>query len=262
MELFCTYCTNTIRGGCDSKIARVKCGRCSAMGSYKSNSTVMRKKNCATRYILMANGTLKNEQQKQLETNEEMGYIGAFPFRRFPSRLNGWRIFNDRKLCAQRPSTERRAAESNKMYASSDTELINSTLSYRRKYDNLPDITAQGGQPEKEISKESLLPLVHNFLVEKCRFKSFYNIDEIHRSVYQQCKLGGSTQEYYKDTSMCSVPTTESHLSLPRTMNAGGDLEEVSKKRKKKIVIKMPRTDEIYAEDSELTIRPANAVFC
>ena len=230
----------------------------------------MRKKNCAARYITKGNGPINNEKPNKLASSDEMGYIGAFPFRKFPSRLNGWKIFSDKRHpITQRPAAnpftvERRAAETNKMYASIDTESIKSSLSYRRKSDNnLPEINSQAGLPEKEISKESLLPIVDNFLVEKCKFKTFYNIDEIHRNVYQHSKLGSSTQKPCKDVGIGPVPSTESHYSLSRTLNEGGNLEETSKRRKKKIVIKMPRTDDIYSEDSELmTIRPIDVLFC
>lgn len=116
-----------------------------------------------------------------------------------------------------------------------------------------PDMINTIFRPDGQNQKLKYLPVMNNFLIEKCNLKDRYKLAEMPCDACSHCSSQRTTQSARNHYGQRSASSPLLALELTECL---GDLQiqvlhekNPAKRRRKKIVVYMPKTDGIYKDD-------------
>ena len=204
--------------------------------------------------IMSGNKNARKESTNQAAFNEHGTFFKTSISRHVPALLRFPTFHKDREQrCAGKTVIENPLMVTSSICESLESDLAKNNTPIQRRPLKFPDVSAMIGE---HSSKESeYLPRTDDFLTTKFTPKDRYEIEAIRGYTCDLCKLGSLTCVCKKSTETPLESIFESSISLSNSSIPGG-LDSVPRRRKKKIVVNMPRTDDIYEEDSDIAVKP------
>ena len=211
------------------------------------------------------NARKKIDSQSQVSSKEGNGRSKSWLFNHLPSQSNGSRIqyTKDRPRIFLPVSTSNRSEHRvpvstvTKISASFDKGLTHRSPVIKRKALFVSEIAEQ--ERSFDSRRDAHGPDTCNFLVEKYKLKDRYDVAAIHRNVCDHCKFDSLTYNARKpfvETRLTASSESDFETSSSlRDAQKEIEMKTLSKRRKKKIIVKMPKTDDIHVEEVEILPR-------
>ena len=184
---------------------------------------------------MKGNTNRMKEKTDRVTFDNEEGFTGALLFRRFQSQSIDSKAHYEKKcLCVHEPVAK------SLISTSSCAEHIRINTTTAKLSQNQQKVTTQMNESDLAVHSDVYLAVMNNFVIEKYRVKDRYCIAEIHRNLCSHCRFESLLSKPRKDKEDGVSSKPEGSFSLPHLS---------AQRSKKKIIVKMPRTDEIYVED-------------
>ena len=202
---------------------------------------------------MSSNTNAGKESADQAAFNEHDTFSKSSLSRHFPALLRSPTFHKDREQrCVGKTVMESPLLVTSRFCARSESDCAKNNRPIQRQPQKFPDVFAKIGDQSSKGSE--YLPRAADFLATKFTPKDRYEIEAIRGYTCDLCKQGSLTCVCRKSTETLSESILESSFSPPNSSILGGS-DAVPRRIKKKIVVKMPRTDNIYEGDSDVPVK-------